>query len=62
MEQGLLNDLPSEQIGLLAEKFRKDPKEAIAYGRQNIFAIMQDRNLPQADRQERLNKDTSRLF
>ncbi len=47
---GILNE---NEIGALIAAFQKDPKECLAYARQNLIAIFQDKNLAPDTREER---------
>jgi hypothetical protein len=48
--------LPDRDFTSLVNKFKSDPKEMLAFGRENIFGIMRDRSLPLQERQERVKR------
>lgn len=50
------DQLPDEELMSLEEKFKKDPKEVLAYGRQNLFALTNDSNITKEQRSERFQR------
>lgn len=51
-----VNSIEARDVQGLIEKFRKDPKTILAIGRENIFAINQDTNLSEYERNDRLKR------
>lgn len=51
-----LDVLADMDTGTLVEKFRSDPQRLLAYARQNMMAIMRDRNLPQNEKKDRAER------
>lgn len=54
----LLTKASREEIPLLVNKFKSDPKETLAIGRNNILEIMQDKRLSEQKRKERVKRYT----
>lgn len=48
--------LPDCDFAPLVTKFKDDPKEMLAFGRDNVFEIMRDRSLPLEERRERVKR------
>jgi hypothetical protein len=51
-----LSVVTEQDAPALIAKFQQDPGLALAYGRTNVFAIMQDRNLTSPAKQERVRR------
>lgn len=51
-----LSKLEDMNTGMLAEKFKNDPKDTLAFGRRNLFAIMEDPNLSKEKKRDRVER------
>lgn len=50
------DQLSITEHGSLVEKFSRNPKQVLAYGRENMFAIAQDQNITPEQRNERFGR------
>lgn len=57
-----LRALDDINTGMLVEKFKRDPKDALAHCRQNLFAIMADPKLPRDQKTDRLERYLDAFF